>query len=129
MFSVTATFSFLNANGSPAKDPVIEKWNGLEKMKVIDQLEDRFLEFLLKLNQVATDVGHGRVEKPSTTNPVEVQLEALITEDGKKWSRTVFEWPNMGEEQQAMMLGLFYGEMATLDKDTADKKESKSKQR
>jgi hypothetical protein len=127
MFNVITTFSFLNADGSQAKSAIVEEWSNLEKVKVVDQLEDRLMQFLLKLNALSTDIIKGKVKKDVTTAPLEVRLEALVTKNGKKWTRAVFEWPNMGEEQQAVMLGLFNGEMDTLDKTLSSHSKGKNK--
>ena len=121
MFEVTATTTFLKADGSQAKDPYSRSWTGLEKESVVDHLEARMLKALSKLNSLSTDVIHGNAPRPETTNPVEMRMEVVFLEDGAKWHRSVFEWPHMGIEQQEMLLGMFNGELSNLPSELKNK--------
>jgi len=115
MFKVIATASFLK-DGSETKPPMVYTWDGIEKKHVVEELEDSMIKALGKMNQMAVDVGKGKTPKPGTTNPVEMHLDIVVLEEGKKWARSLFEWPNMGEEQQAMTIGIFDGELAHVSK-------------
>ena len=126
MFEVVATFTFLKADGSQAKDPYVRSWEGLTKDQVVDHLEARWIKALVKLNGLSSDVIHGNAPKPPTTNPVEMRMDLLVNEDGVKWTRTVMEWPNMGIEQQEMLIGMLNGEMSSLPTEVKGK-ENKGK--
>jgi len=126
MFEVVATATFLKTDGSSARDPYVRSWTGIEKESVIDHLEARMISALGKLNGLASDVVHGNAPKGESTNPCEMRVEVLITEDGVKWQRTLLEYPNMGIEAQETLLGIFNGELSTMPSDMKNK-ENKGK--
>lgn len=117
MFTVKLTIGL-----GPVKTPVVYTWDDVSKGQIVADLEDRLLKGLMKLNDLGDDMVRGRIPKATTTDPVEMVIEFLIEEDGEKWHRTTLEYPNMGDEQQAMFLGVLAGELATLPKDTAAKR-------
>lgn len=129
MFDVNASFRFLKADGTEAKPPYARSWLGVEKVQVVEQLERALMKAMLKMNAISADVGRGRAPKPSCTNPVELVLTAEVLEDGVKWSKVTFEWPKMGEEQQALMLGIVDGELAGTVQEETQKAESKKPKR
>lgn len=114
MFEVTATAT------AGSEELYSRVWSNLEKAGVVDHLEDKMISALAKMNALSSDVGHGRAPKPATTNPVEVVFTMLVTENGAKWAKATFEWPNMGIEQQQMMLGILNGELSTVDSAVKD---------
>ena len=126
MFEVVATATFLKEDGSQAKDPYVRSWEGLTKDQVVDHLEARWIKSLVKLNGLSSDVIHGNAPTPPTTNPVEMRMDLLVNEDGVKWTRAVMEWPNMGIEQQEMLIGMLNGEMSSLPTEVKGK-ENKGK--
>ena len=125
MFEVTATVSYWK-DGAETRAPYIRQWSGIAKEHVVDQLEARWIRALGKLNGLSSDVIHGNAPVPETTNPVEMRMDLLITEDGEKWCRTSMEWPKMGIEQQEALLGIFNGELSGLSVEVKSK-ESKGK--
>ena len=120
MFDVTLTVGL-----GPAKEPVAFEWGDLSKMQAVADLERRLVESLLKLNGLSQAIIDGKVPAGTTTNPVEMVIEFLVTEDGAKWHRTVLEYPKMGEEQQALIIGMLTGELTGLSKETRNKAKPK----
>ena len=126
MFEVVATATFLKEDGSAAREPYVRSWTGMEKEGVIDHLQARMISALSKLNGLASDIAHGNAPKSTSTQPSEMHIEVLITEDGVKWQRTLLEYPNMGIEAQETLLGIFNGELSTMPSDMKNK-ENKGK--
>ena len=124
MFNAKLTIGF-----SGIKPDVVFEWANLTKVDTVSHLEDRLIKCLVKLNDMSDDVIRGRAPMPTTTDPVEMTLEFLIEEDGVKWHRSLLEWPKMGDEQQALFLGLLAGELATLPGEVKGKAKGKVKER
>lgn len=116
MFDVTLTLGL-----GPVKDPVVFAWGDLDKIQIVNDLERRLVSALAKLNALAQAVIDGQVPGGTTTNPIEMTVEFLVTEDGEKWHRTTLEYPKMGEEQQAMLIGMLTGELSGMSKETKAK--------
>jgi hypothetical protein len=129
MFEVTATATYVNADGSEARPPYSRTWGPLEKNHVVDHLEMRMIRALDKMNDMAIQVNHGKAPHPTTTNPSEMRLELMVLEDGKKWARTTFEWPKMGDEQVAMTLGILEGELEHIAPEVKAKEHAKGKKK
>jgi hypothetical protein len=90
----------------------------------VTHLEARLINVLWKLNKFSDDRAAGRPlpEQPSNENPGTVRFEFVATKDGGElFARQTNEWPNMGEKEIMFMKGLYEGELATLDRDTAVK--------
>lgn len=116
MFDVTLTVGC-----GPAKEPVVFAWGDLEKVQIVNDLERRLVGALLKLNSLSQAIIDGKVPGGTTTNPVEMVIEFLVEEDGVKWHRSVLEYPKMGEEQQALLIGMLTGELSGMSKETKAK--------
>jgi hypothetical protein len=116
MFDVTLTVGL-----GPAKDPVVFEWGDVSKVQAVADLEQRLVKALLKLNSMSQAIIAGTIPAGTTTNPVEMTIEFLVTEDGAKWHRTVLEYPKMGEEQQSLILGMLTGELSGVSKETKAK--------
>ena len=56
---------------------------------------------------------------------VERAVQELDDFFGAKWHRTVLEYPKMGEEQQALIVGMLTGELTGLSKETRGKAKPK----
>ncbi len=121
MFEVIAKVTFHGDDGREVKEPKIYNWTNLEKVSVVEDLEDSMVRALTKLNNISKEMVRGRAPIPTTTNPLELRLEMVVLEDGVKWTRAIFEWPNMGEEQQGMLIGIFDGELANMSKHVKDR--------
>lgn len=115
MFDIT-----LNVNLGAAKSPVVYAWTDVTKEDIVE-IEENLLRGLLKLNGVMRAELSGTIPKGSNTNPVEMVVEFLITEDGEKWHRTMLEYPKMGEESQALFLGMLAGGLTETPKNVKDK--------
>jgi hypothetical protein len=111
-FDVIAAYKFLKADGTEAKPPYERSWLGIEKVHVVEQLERGLMRAMLKMNSISGDIGRGKAPESTVTNPVELVLTATVLEDGVKWAKVTFEWPKMGEEQQALMIGIVDGELS-----------------
>jgi len=122
MFNAKLTIGF-----SGTKPDVVFEWANLTKVDTVSHLEDRLIKCLVKLNDMSDDVIRGRAPTATATNPIEMTLEFLIEEDGTKWHRSLLEWPKMGDEQQAMLLGLLHGQLATLPGEVKGKGKGKEK--
>ena len=121
MFDVSLTIGL-----GPVKEPVVFEWGDLTKAQAVTDIERRLVDALFKLNGLSQAVIDGRIPPSgSVTNPVEMVLEFLVTEDGEKWHRTVLEYPGMGDEQQALIVGMLTGEMSGLTRDTKGKAKPK----
>jgi len=120
-FVITATVTF-----DGTKPPYVRTWGPLEKSHVVDHMEMRWIRALGKLNDLATQVNHGKVPKPTTTNPVTMKMDLNITEDGALWCNTNMTWPKMGDEQQATLIGIFEGEIEHVGKEIKAKEHDKS---
>ena len=94
------------------------EWGDLSKMQAVADLERRLVEMLMKLNGLSQAVIDGKLVTSTPTNPVEMTIEFLVTEDGKKWHRTLLEYPGMGDEGQAVLIGMLTGELTTLSRET-----------
>lgn len=131
MFEVNAAFTFHKADGTEAKPPYARSWVGVEKVQVVEQLERGLMKAMLKMNDLSNDTVRGNSPRPaSNTNPVEMRLTAEVLEDGAKWAKVTFEWPNMGEEMQAVMIGVVNGELgAAVDAETRRSERKASKKR
>jgi hypothetical protein len=127
-FSVVSTIRFFLPDGREAKPAVVYEWLDIDKRHVIN-LEHRLNSALLKLSALSEEVVQGKVPKPGTTDPVEMTLDCLATEDGRKWSRVKFEWPKMGVEQQQLLIGVFDGELANADTELKSKGKIKGRGR
>jgi len=116
VFEVTLTVGL-----GPAKEPVNFIWGDLEKIQIVNDIERRLIGALMKLNSLSQAIIDGKVPGGTTTNPVEMTIEFLVTEDGEKWHRTTLEYPKMGEEQQALLIGMLTGELSSMSKETKAK--------
>lgn len=112
MLNVTLTVGL-----GPLKDPVVMTWPDVSKLQILD-IEEQLLDGLMKLNAVGVAIAEGNLAKSPNTNPIEMVIEFLVEEDGVKWNRAVIEYPNMGEEAQAMFLGMLTGQMTGLKDET-----------
>jgi len=124
MFNAKLTVGF-----SGTKPDVVFEWADVTKAEIIIDLEAKLLKGLLKLNDLALDIVKGNLPKGTTTSPVEMTVEFLIEEDGAKWHRTVLEYPKMGEEQQAMFIGLISGEASSMSREARGKAKVKTKEK
>ena len=129
MFEINCTTSFHADDGSKTKDDYVRQWTGLEKEHVVEHFEMAFNRAMMKMNKMAAEVNRGRAPKPTTTLPVEMRMDIMITEDGAKYIRASYEWPNVGEEQQALLLGMLNGELSMMPDDIrgAEKRGGKKK--
>lgn len=116
MFDVTLTIGL-----GPTKDPVVFEWSDVSKLQIVNDLERRLVSTLSKLNALAQAILDGHIPGGAMTNPVEMVIEFLVTEDGEKWHRTTLEYPKMGDEQQAMFIGMLTGELSGMSKETKAK--------
>lgn len=113
MLDVSSTITFLTASGAEAKSPYVREWEGLSKAQFIE-LEIKYNHAMLKMAHLSAAMARGDSPKPPSTNPVEMRMEIVCKEGDVKWMRTTHEWPNMGEEAQAVFLGILDGEMTTV---------------
>ena len=119
MFDVTLT-----VGGGPAKDPVVFARGDVSKAQAVVDIQQRLVKMLLKLNGLSQALIAGTIPAGSAVNPVEMSIEFLITEGGQKWHRTLLEYPKMGEEQQAVVLGMLVGELSSMTRETKAKAKS-----
>lgn len=116
MFTVTSTFA------AGAKPPVVRTWENLDKMHVVDRLENVLINVLQRLNHMASDEVSKRNPTPvPNTNPVLVKYSLVIQKDGKNWSTCALEWYDLGEERQAVMLGLLTNQLNAMPSDVSTK--------
>lgn len=121
MFDVTLTIGL-----GPANEPVVFEWVDLTKAQAITDIQRRLIDALSKMNGLSQAILDGRLPPAGpATNAVEMVVEFLITEDGAKWHRTVLEYPGMGDEQQALIVGMLTGELSMLTRDTKGKAKPK----
>ena len=119
MFDVTLTVGC-----GPAKVPVVFAWGDVSKAQAVVDIQQRLVKMLLKLNGLSQALIAGTIPAGSAVNPVEMSIEFLITEGGQKWHRTLLEYPKMGEEQQAVVLGMLVGELSSMTRETKAKAKS-----
>jgi hypothetical protein len=127
MFTIDCTVSYHNADGSKAKDDYVRKWEGLEKEHVVEHFEAAYSRWMTKLNRLSVDINKGRAPMPSTTKPVEMRMDIVISENGAKWCRALHEWPHMGEEQQSLLIGMLSGELSSMPEDVRGREKRASK--
>jgi hypothetical protein len=113
MFDINCVISYGPGADGAVKDGDVRSWSDLDKRDVIE-FETAFNRAMTKMGKMAADTARGRARKIVGTNKTEMRMEITITEDGVKWLRATYEWPNMGEEQQALLLGTIDGELSTL---------------
>jgi hypothetical protein len=114
MFEIGCVISYHKPDGSKAKDGETRSWADLSKQDV-HEFETAFNRAMTKMSKLAQDKAKGKVKWLMTkTAPCEMRMDIVINEDGVKWMRSTYEWPNMGEEAQAMLLGMIDGELSTL---------------
>jgi hypothetical protein len=112
MLDVQVEFTFKDKEGgAEVKPPLVMSWESVDKNSVME-LEASLVRWMEKLNNIATATAEGKLPKPPNTNPIYVSCECEVTEGDALWTRTTFEWPNLGEEAQAMMIGIAEGELS-----------------
>jgi hypothetical protein len=121
-FDINVDITYLKPDGSAAKEPESREWNDLEKAHVVEHFEMAFNRAMLKMNRLSVDQGRGHSRKWTNTNPVEMRMDIRITEDGAKWMRSTYEWPNVGDEAQALLLGTIDGELSTMPDEVRGKR-------
>ena len=125
MFEVNAAFTFLKPDGTEAKPPYVRSWVDVEKVEVVEQLERSLMKAMLKMNDFSGETVTGNMPKLSDLNPCEMRLTAEVLEDGVKWTKVTFEWPNMGEGAQSLMMGIVNGELSTIDRGVKGKEKKR----
>ncbi len=119
MFDVTLTVGC-----GPAKDPVVFAWGDVSKAQAVVDIQQRLVKMLLKLNGLSQALIAGTIPAGTAVNPIEMTIEFLITDGGQKWHRTLLEYPKMGEEQQAVFMGMLVGELSSMTRETRAKAKS-----
>jgi len=107
-FSITAT---LKAGSKPDYTRV---WDDLDKITVVEDFEHAWNRAMMKLTNISISVARGKSPKATNTNPVTVTANIEVLEDGKLWLKQLTEWPNMGDEQQAVLMGMIDGELSMM---------------
>lgn len=105
----------------PGKRPYSRAWDGLDKVQVIGDFELAFNKAMIKMTELSLATAKGDAPKPSSTKPADMRLDIQILEAGKKWMACSFDWPKMGEEAQAVLIGIIEGELSTMPSTTKHK--------
>jgi hypothetical protein len=119
MFTIEAVFRV------PGKKPYQRTWDGLDKVQVIGDFEMAFNKAMLKMTELSLATATGNAPKPSSTKPADMNLSVQILEDGKRWMACAFDWPKIGEEMQALLIGIVEGELSTMPQSTKGKERRK----
>lgn len=119
MYVMKTTVRFLDKptveGGVEVKPPVEHVYDDVTKGDILEH-EDHLMDVLKGMNKFAKDVEAGKIPRAASTNPVTMEAEFLVEKDGALWTKQENVWPNMGDEAQAVLIGVFNGQLGKRSK-------------